>query len=88
MLNGRPVIVYCSSSNAECRQGDQASSVIIFHIDYYSVFYLISFTRTVVQSCHSLLDCRHTYETLMIPAKQVCTMLQSHHRIGKFVIYL
>ena len=37
MLDDTPVIVYCSSSNAKCRQGDQASSVVIFHIDYCSV---------------------------------------------------
>ena len=37
MLDDTPVIAYCSSSNAERRQGDQASSVIIFHIDYCSV---------------------------------------------------
>ena len=48
--------------------------------------YLISFSRTAVRSCHSLLDCKHIFETLMIPAKQVCTRLKSRHRIGKFVI--
>ena len=37
MLDDTPVIVYCSSSNAKCRQGDQASSVITSHIDYCSV---------------------------------------------------